>query len=61
MSDLPDLFRPVTLPQYTATLTIQRDDADGEVIVHGVITGTSAVVTDAVAALADAFKTEVER
>ncbi|WP_164551684.1 hypothetical protein [Streptomyces sp. WAC 01529] len=52
---------PVTLPRYTATLNVQRDDAEGEVIVHGVVTGTAAAVTTAVCSLADAFKDEEER
>lgn len=49
------------LPHYTATLTVQRDDAEGEVIVRGVVTGTAAAVVQTLHALADAFETEAQR
>ncbi|WP_158708793.1 hypothetical protein [Streptomyces sp. NRRL S-920] len=56
-----DTFEPVTLPRYTATLSVQRGDAEGEVIVHGVVTGPAAAVAQTFHALADAFEEEVQR
>lgn len=54
-------FKFAPLPHYTATLTVQRDDAEGEVIVRVVVTGTAAAVTLTVCSLADAFNEEEER
>lgn len=54
-------MQPVILPHYTATLTVQRDDAEGEVIVRGVVTGPAAAVVTTLSALADAFEAEAQR